>query len=147
MELVTASAIVSYAIRLEEDLGRLYEELANRYSEAKDVFLSLAKENRSNKVTIERVYQGVISDKLEACFIKTLNTDDYSIEVQMPADFRYIDVLKRVLEMEERIKRFLSDAAESMGALVPDVSWTFERMTKKRSDRILRLKTLLERAA
>ncbi|MEM2227393.1 MAG: hypothetical protein QXR82_01105 [Candidatus Bathyarchaeia archaeon] len=145
MELITASAVVSYATKLEEDSAKLYEELAKKYSEAKILFLSLAKENKMNKQSIERTYYGVISDKLEACFIKILNTDDYSIEVKIPEEFTYLNALHKAIEIEEKIQKFLIDASDAIGSLVPDVSWTFSRIGKKREDRINKLKSLLEK--
>ena len=146
MELVTASAVVSYATRIEEESARLYEELSQKYVGDKDVFLALAKENKVNKVSIERAYYGIISDKLEACFIKILNTENYSIETRLPKDVSYADALRKILELEENVQRFLSDASESIGALVPDVSWTFARIGKKRAERINKLKSLLDKA-
>lgn len=142
MELVTASAVVGYATKLEEESAKLYESLAQKHAEAKETFLSLAKENRSNKVSIERAYYGVISDKLEACFIKTLNTEDYGIEVSLPEGLSLKDTVDKLVELEEKIQKFLLDASASIGALVPDVSWMFSRIGKKRKDRIERLKTM-----
>jgi len=146
MELITASAIVSYTTKIEDDLAKFYDNLAKKYPEAKEVFLSFAKENRSNKTSVERTYYGIISDKLEACFVKTLNTDDYSINMELAENASYTDALKKALEVEEKTQRFLQDAAESTKALVPDVSWVLTRMGKKRGDRINKLKSLLEKA-
>ena len=143
MELITASAVVSYATKLEEESAKLYEEIAQKHPENKDIFLSLAKENKINKQSIERAYYSVISDKLEACFIKTLNTDNYSIEIKLPEKADYSTVLSKAVEIEEKIQKFLIDASNAIGALVPDVSWTFSRIGKKREERINKLKSLL----
>ncbi|MBS7656090.1 hypothetical protein KEJ50_06305 [Candidatus Bathyarchaeota archaeon] len=145
MELITASAIVSYVTKLEEESAKLYEELAQKYSEAKTIFLSLAKENKMNKQSIERTYYGIISDKLEACFIKILNTDDYSIEIKIPKEVSYLNALQKTIEIEEKIQKFFVDASDAIGSLVPDVSWSLSRIGKKREDRILKLKSLLEK--
>jgi hypothetical protein len=143
MELITASAVVSYATKLEEESAKLYEEIAQKHPENKDIFLSLAKENKINKQSIERAYYSVISDKLEACFIKTLNTDNYSIEIKLPEKADYSTALSKAVEIEEKIQKFLIDASNAIGALVPDVSWTFSRIGKKREERINKLKSLL----
>jgi len=143
MELITASAVVSYATKLEEESAKLYEEIAQKHPENKNIFLSLAKENKINKQSIERAYYSVISDKLEACFIKTLNTDNYSIEIKLPEKADYSTVLSKAVEIEEKIQKFLIDASNAIGALVPDVSWTFSRIGKKREERINKLKSLL----
>jgi len=146
MELITASAVVSYATKLEEESARLYEEMTQKHPENKDIFLSLAKENKMNKQSIERAYYSVISDKLEACFIKTLNTDNYSIETKLPEKADYSTALSKAVEIEEKIQKFLIDASNAIGALVPDVSWTFSRIGKKREERINKLKSLLTKA-
>jgi len=146
MELITASAVVSYATKLEEESAKLYEEMAQKHPENKDIFLSLAKENKMNKQSIERAYYSVISDKLEACFIKILNTDNYSIETKLPEKADYPTALSKAVEMEEKIQKFLIDASNAIGALVPDVSWTFSRIGKKREERINKLKSLLTKA-
>ncbi len=146
MELITASAVVSYATKLEEESAKLYEEMAQKHPENKDIFLSLAKENKMNKQSIERAYYSVISDKLEACFIKILNTDNYSIEIKLPEKADYPTALSKAVEMEEKIQKFLIDASNAIGALVPDVSWTFSRIGKKREERINKLKSLLTKA-
>ena len=143
MELITASAVVSYATKLEEESAKLYEEIAQKHPENKNIFLSLAKENKINKQSIERAYYSVISDKLEACFIKNLNTDNYSIEIKLPEKADYSTALSKAVEIEEKIQKFLIDASNAIGALVPDVSWTFSRIGKKREERINKLKSLL----
>ena len=146
MELVTLSAIISYFRKLESEMAKLYETLAEKFSKHRDTFLSLAKESKSNIVAVERAYHSVISDKLEACFIKTLNTDDYSIEAPIPINIKYPEVLRRIVMNEENIQKFILDAAKSIGALVPDVTCVFRRIGKKRANRITRLKILLEEA-
>lgn len=147
MEIVTASAAVSFAVKAEEDSGNLYERLAEKYVEDKGTLLSLAKENKSNKTSIQRAYYGTISDKLEACFcFEELDTDDYSIEIDLPKGLGYSDILRKVLNSEEEIQRFLLDAAKKSGNLIPDVSWTFARISEKRKERVDRLKSLLDKA-
>jgi len=146
VELVTCSAIINYFRKLEGETAKLYETLAEKFPEHRNTFLSLAKESKSNIVAVERAYYSVISDKLEACFIKTLNTDDYSIEAHMPVDVEYPEALKRIITMEENIQKFILDVIKSIGVLVPDVSWTLNRIGKKRADRINKLKILLEKA-
>jgi hypothetical protein len=142
VELITCSAIVSYFTKVEKDVANLYEKLAEEFPEHKEIFQTMEKESKSNIVLLERSYYGVISDKLEACFIKTLNTDDYNIEVHMPSRVKLSEALEKIITMEENIQRFVSDAAKSISALVPDVSWALNRVSKKRTDRINKLKAL-----
>ncbi len=148
MEIVTASAAVGYIGKVEENSAKLYEELAQKHKEDGETFLSLAKENRRNKKSIEYAYHGVISDKLEACFcFDNLDTDNYSIKTELPGGLSYPDALRKLIDMEEKIQKFLLDAAKQSGSLVPDVSWIFERVGKKRAQRVAKLKSLLDKVA
>jgi len=80
MELNTASETVSFARALETESAKFYENLAQKYAQGKEIFLSFAKENNKNIVQTERAYFGVISDALEGCFsFKGIDTDNYSI--------------------------------------------------------------------
>jgi hypothetical protein len=130
---------------MEKDVANLYKNLAEKLPEYRDTFLSLAKESESNVLAVERAYYSIISDKFEACFIKTLNTDDYNIKVQMPSEIKASEVLKTVIMMEENIQKFILDAAKSISVLLPDVSWTLNRIGKKRVDRVTKLKALLSK--
>ena len=148
MEIITASAAISYVGKVEENSAKLYENLAQKHAEDKETFLFLAKENRRNKKSIEYAYYGVISDKLEACFcFDNLDTDNYSIKTELPEGINYPNALKKLVDMEEKIQKFFLDAAKQSKSLVPDVSWIFERVSKKRGKRVAKLKLLLDKVA
>lgn len=148
MELVTASAAISYTTGKEEDSAKLYEDLAQKYMGDEETFLELAKENRRNKTSIQRAYYGVISDKLEACFcFEEMDMNKYPIKTELPEDISYSVALRKLIEMEETIQRFLLDAAEKAESLIPDVSWTFERVGKRRTARIEKLRSLHEKVS
>lgn len=148
MEIVTASAAVSYIGKVEENSAKLYENLAQKHPEDGETFLFLAKENKQNKKSIEFAYHGVISDKLEACFcFDNLDTDNYSIKTELSEGINYPDALKKLIDMEEKIQKFLLDAAKQSESLVPDVSWILERVGKKRAKRVAKLESLLDKVA
>lgn len=148
MEIVTASAAVGYIRKVEENSAELYENLAQKHTEDGETFLSLAKENRRNKKSIQYTYQGVISDKLEACFcFDNFDTDNYSIKTELPEGITYPDALRKLIDMEEKTQKFLLDAAKQSKSLVPDVSWIFERVGKKRTERIAKLRLILDKIA
>ncbi|UCE15377.1 MAG: hypothetical protein JSV12_05730, partial [Candidatus Bathyarchaeota archaeon] len=97
---------------------------------------------------IEFAYHGVISDKLEACFcFDNLDTDNYSIKTELPEGINYPDALRKLVDMEEKTQNFLLDAGEQSKSLVPDVSWIFERVGKKRAKRVAQLRLLLDKVA
>jgi hypothetical protein len=146
VEIITASAAISYVGKVEENSAKLYENLAQKHAEDEETFLSLAKENRRNKKSIEYAYYGVISDKLEACYcFDNLDTDNYSIKTELPERIDYPNALKKLVDMEEKIQKFFLDAAKQSKSLVPDVSWILERVSKKRGKRVAKLKLLLDK--
>lgn len=146
MELTTASAVINFAMELEDRSVKFYEELARRYRENREnreTFLSFVKENKKNKVLIKRVYNEVISDALEACFsFEGLNTDDYLIEIELAEGTSYPDALRKALDIEEKIQKSYLDVAEKSKSLLADVPRAFERIAKKRNERRSKLKSL-----
>ena len=144
MKLQTASATISFAKGLEEQSAEFYEDLSQRYAEGEDIFLSFAKENRKNVVQIERAYYGVITDAIEGCFAFNIEPDAYTLETEVAENVSYSDALDKAIELEERIIKFYSDAAEQSKSLMADVPRAFRMVAKKRDNRIAKLRLLLK---
>ena len=136
MKLQTASATISFAKKLEDESAKFYEDLAQRYTEGKDTFLSFAKENGKNVVQIERAYYGVITDAIEGCFAFNLNPDEYTVKTELAEEASYSEALDKAVEIEEKIIRFYLDAAEQSKSLLADVPRVFTMIAKKRSSRM-----------
>ena len=143
MVINTASAAISFVRKLEEDSAKFYEDLSQKYAKDKDVWLSLAKENRKNIVQVERTYYGVITDALEGCFAFNINPDDYAIKTEVAEGASYADVLGQALEIEEKIIRYYVDAGEQSKSLMADVPRAFALIARKRDNRRATLKSLL----
>ena len=144
MQLTTASEIIRFAVELEDTTAKFYEGLATRYSEAKEVFSSFVKENRKNKILVQRAYNEVVTDALETGFsFKGLQTDAYMIDVDLARDAHLSRAVKKALETEEKIQEFYATAAEMSKALLADIPRTFERIAKKRTERKVKLTSLL----
>ena len=142
MELNTASAVISFAKKLENEAAKFYEDLAKRYTKAEGVFLSFAKENRKNVVQIERAYYGVITDAIEGCFSFKISPDEYTFKTELAENASYSDALDKAIEMEEKIIKFYSDAAEQSKFLLADVPRAFALIAKKRNNRVAKLRSL-----
>ena len=142
MELNTASATISFAKKLEDESAKFYQDLAQRYAEGKDTFLSFAKENGKNVVQIERTYYGVISDAIEGCFSFNIESDAYTVETTLAENASYSEALDKAIELEEKIGRFYSDAAEQSKSLMADVPRAFMLVAKKRDNRVAKLRSL-----
>jgi len=142
MKLQTASSVISLAKSLEDESAKFYQDLSQRYAKSKDVFVSLAQENKKNIVQIERAYYGVITDAIESCFAFDIEPDAYAVETALAEGASYHDALGKAIELEEKIVKFYTDAAEQSKSLMADVPRTFVRIAKKRGERIAKLKAL-----
>ena len=142
MKLQTASAAISFAKGLEEQSAKFYEDLSQRYAEGEDIFLSFAKENRKNVVQIERAYYGVITDAIEGCFAFDIESDAYTVETTLAENVGYAEARAKAVEIEEKIVKFDSDAAEQSKSLMADVPRAFNMIAKKRNNRVEKLRSL-----
>jgi hypothetical protein len=146
MGISTCSGAISLSRELENESAKFYQELSKRFDKDKDVFLAFAKENAKYISQIERAYYGVITDAIEGCFAFDLNPEDYQIKAAPSKDASYSSALKEALAMEEKILKFYGIAAEQSKHLMADVPRNFTLVAKKRSERIPKLKVLLEEA-
>jgi hypothetical protein len=144
-ELNTASAVISFAKRLEEGGVKFYEDIGQRHAQHRESSLTLAKENRKNIVQVERAYYGVITDALEGCFSFKISAEKYAFERQSGENLTYSDTLGHAIHMEEIIASFYSDAARQSESFLADVSRVFQIIARNRAARISRLKELLAR--
>ncbi len=142
MKLQTASAVISFAKRLEDESAKFYQDLSQRYAEGKDIFLSLAKENGKNVVQIERAYYEVITDAIEGCFAFNINSDEYTFETVLAENASYSDALDKAIELEEKIAEFYTDAAEQSKSLMADVPRAFMMVARKRGNRVAQVRSL-----
>jgi len=145
MGLNTASEVISFAKKLEENGAKLYEDLAQRHAEDSETLLSFAKENKKNIVQIERAYYGVITDAIEGCFAFNVDTDKYTFKTELAEKTNYSDALERAVEMEDKIIKFYSDAAEQSKSLMADVPRAFRMIARKREGRESKLRSLLNK--
>jgi rubrerythrin len=143
MELNTASAAISFAKKLENESAKFYEDLAKRTKD-EDVFLSFAKENRKNVVQIERAYYEVITDAIEGCFAFKISPDEYTFKTELAENASSSDALDKAIEIEEKMIKFYSDAAEQSESLMADIPRAFTLIARKREGRESKLRFLGE---
>ena len=145
MILHTCSEAISFAKELENKSAKFYQDLSQRYAKDEDVLLSFAKENGKNVVQIERAYYGVITDAIEGCFAFNINPDEYTFEIALAEKAGYSNALTKAIEIEEKMIKFYSDAAEQSKSLMADVPRNFTIVARKRGDRKLKLEALLDK--
>jgi rubrerythrin len=142
MKLQTCSETISFAKKLENASSEFYQHLSERYTKERDVFLSFVKENHRYVVQVERAYYSVITDAIESCFAFDVDPNAYTFETQLPDSASRADALAKALEIEDKIVKFYSDAAEHASSLMADVPRNFVMIAKKRKKRIEQVKSL-----
>lgn len=145
MGISTCSEAISLSKELENNSAKFYQELSNRYEQEKELFLAFAKENEKYVKQIERTYYGVITDAIEGCFAFDLNPEDFQVKGTLSKDDSYSNAVKEALAMEEKIINFYQVAAEQSRHLMADVPRSFTMVAKKRTERLTKLKSLLEK--
>jgi rubrerythrin len=145
MGISTCSGAISLSRELENASAEFYQELSKRFGKDKDLFLAFAKENAKNVTQIERAYYGVITDAIEGCFAFDLNPDDYKVRTTPSQDASYSDSLKEAMAMEEKVLKYYQIAAEQSKHLMADIPRAFTLVARKRTERIPKLKALLDR--
>jgi hypothetical protein len=146
MEIHTASEGITLARKLENDSAKFYEEIAQKYTRDAETFLAFAKDNKKNIAQIERAYYGVITDAIEGSYAFNIDPADYTFKIAIPAGASYADILNQAVEIEKKIIKFYSDAAEQSQPLMADVPRNFTMVAKKRNNRIPQLKSLADKA-
>lgn len=141
MKLHTTSETVSFVKELEEKSAKFYEDLAQRYSKHEDVLLSYAKENNKYFSQIQRAYYSVITDAIEGGYAFDLEVDDHTLDTELPEEASYSDALDKAVEIEEKMIRFYTVAAEQSMSLMADVPRNFKIVARKRQKRIQQLKS------
>jgi len=86
----------------------------------------------------------VITDAIEGCFAFDLNPEDYQVKTAPSKDASYSNALKEALAIEEIILQFYHVAAEQSKHLMADVPRNFTLVAKKRSERVPKLKALID---
>jgi rubrerythrin len=144
---LTASAIMSFAEKLEDDSSAFYEKLAKRFDEGQEAFLGFAKDSKKNKTHLVRTYQETISDALEAMFsFEGLELPDYDFETALAEDTSFKEALEMALEIEENASKLYSQIAEQAQSLLATIPRAFSRVAKKRRARKEVLQPMLDKA-
>lgn len=147
MKLVTMAAVMSFVTKIEGDSGKFYQELAGKYPKTEETFLSFAEQNKRNEKFIKQTYFGVITDTIEACYsFEGLDTGDYEFDTDSGSVSSLANVVKKALEIEDKIQAFYIRAADLSNSMMADVPRAFKKTAQKREDRKLKLKSILDKA-
>jgi len=143
MGMTTAASIISFARKLEQESARLYESLAQKYPRGSEVFLEFSRENGKNVSQVERAYYSVITDAIEGGFAFDMDEASWALDASLADADSYSDAVARAMQMEGKITRFYSEAAEQSKGLMADVPKAFLAIARKRRGRPQKLESLL----
>lgn len=144
MSINTCSGAISLSRELENQAATFYTELSQRFELNKDLFIGFANENLKFVKQIERAYYGVITDAIEGCFAFNLNEEEYHVKTSLSEKMTSSDAVAAALKIEENLLNFYRTAAEQSKHLMADVPRSFNLVAKKRTERIPKLKALLD---
>jgi predicted YcjX-like family ATPase len=146
MTLHTASEGISFAREMEEVTAGYYEELAKLFPAHAETFSAYAKANHKFVANVQRTYYGVITDGIEGCYaFRTLEPDDYVIDVDLGGDLDLAGALAKAIKNEETLVAYYKEAAEQSKGVMHDVPHAFLMVAKKKVARIEELKALAAR--
>jgi rubrerythrin len=144
MILHTASEVVSFSKRIEEEGARFYEQLIERFQRSEDTLQRYAEENRRYGLQVQRAYYGVVTDALEGGFAFEIEEDKYSGKTKLPDNATYREALEGAIKMEERIMGFYLEAAGQSRSLMADLTRAFSLVARKRENRVGQLESMLD---
>jgi rubrerythrin len=143
--LYTASSFISFYSRLEDQARNFYENLLDdeRSAKARNTLTTFVKENKRHKERIQRSYQEVITDALEAAFPKkNLDEEDYEIDTNLTDELAFNEIIRKAINVEEKCYNFCRDAGDSLSGLLADVPETFMWVAKRKKRRKEKLESL-----
>ena len=142
----TASGLIEYYTKYEDRIKSFYETLAEdeRCAADKELFKSMAKENEKHKKEVLRAYYEVITDAIEACYIRPLDETKYEVDTEITPEMTYADILRRAVDIEEKSGGFCAEAYRCTSGLLADISVAFRRVSRWKAKRAEKLKELLE---
>ena len=142
---VTTAATIRFSESLEDRSSAFYNELAERWAEKAETFLTFARDGQKNKTQVIRTYQETISDAYEASYsFEGLVLENYEVDTTLAKDASIVKDLETALALEERACAFYLDVAARSEALLATIPRAFKQVVKKRSRRKSKLESMLE---
>ena len=136
----TASAVISFVERIEEDTASLYERLGMSYPEQKEMFFAFAKDCRKNKTLVTRTYQETVTDALETGYsFKGLVLNDFQPHVEWQDGKPLSVALESAISLEREAVHLYTDLAARSKTLLSTIPTAFRRIADVRAAHISRL--------
>jgi len=141
MTLSTFGSIMGYAgdivKQTEEAYRRLIPEAKN--PALKQVLQDLAGEEKKNHSLMERTRRENVTEMILEP-ITGLHQEEYEVDLRGMAQKDDSDLVRVSLILEERARRFFSDASAKIP--LPEVARTFRRLCQKKEENVAKLRSL-----
>ena len=142
----TAATALSFHSKLQEQAEKFYEELARRFVDNRETFLTNAKEHRKHRKDVKRVYYYIITDAMDTFFaFEGMKEDNYKITTELKEGISNVDALNMAIDIERKINNFCADGANRSRGLLHDVPEALEVVARRTRRRIKNLQSLLEK--
>ena len=136
----TASAVISFVERLEEDSSRFYDKLAASFPTQREILITFAKDGRKNKTFVTRTYQETVTDALETGYsFKGLVLHDFMPPVEWHEGMTLSRALEASIALERKAVELYSDLARRSKTLLSTIPSAFKKMADNRATRMPRL--------
>jgi hypothetical protein len=133
---LTASAIITFCAKLQDESASYYADLAERFPEQRRAFQGYAQRCERNKTQIVRTYHETVTDALETGYsFEGLNLQDYAVDLTLADDATLADAVEQAIVLEARAVAFYEDVARSSQSLLATIPRAFERVAQRRRQR------------
>jgi rubrerythrin len=142
MQLGTAGAVLSFAIKLEGQAAEFYDGVASLTEDSRAIeeLLWLAEAKTKRKARVERSRREFVNEMLLEP-IAGLDASDYLTGTKLTSDMDSHTALRLATELEENSQALYLDAAEKISHL-PQLARVFKKLGQESADHKLRLESL-----
>jgi rubrerythrin len=143
MSFETFVEIMDYAIDKEEEAAAFYEEASGqeKYSGAKEVFESFAREEKKHQAMLEN-FTKVNIEHYKIKKIPDLKRSDYLVDIEYKPGMPYSDILRLAMKREEKALKFYTAFGEKTGT--DEHKKLFQILAQEEAKHKLKLETLLD---
>ena len=142
-DIKTFGSLLGFSIKLEESAINFYNK-ASRDSKFLDIagdLSDLVKGNKKRKTTLERIRRENVNEMILQP-ISGLKPCSSLININVEGSNKYLDILKKAIELEESSSKFYLDASNKANLILAEASRYFKKLAKGNDLRVSRLKLL-----
>jgi len=141
MALTTFGAIMGFAAEITGQAGEIYKTMAQKAKDPslREILGILSVEGGKNRSLMEKTRRENVTEMILEP-ITGLHQEDYGIDLKVVDPVEDADLLRAVLILEEREKKFFNDV--SIKVPLPEVARIFRKMVQKKQENLTKLQSL-----